>query len=213
MKNIIYIIIILITTQVVHGQLDSQVSELEIPISGIPTMCPTFFPRSKDPEGKLFIIYGWVKEKHTSQQVSYSNSAIKVMFYDASNVVIPPSVPDQDTFYPKGEIIEGWQRIAGVFRVPREYTKIEIELKAGLTDNSIDSYFDDIRVVPFNGNIKSFVYDEQNQRLMAELDENNFATFYEYGLEGELLRVKKETERGIYTIQETRSGHAKQVLE
>jgi hypothetical protein len=39
---------------------------------------------------------------------------------------------------------------------------------------------------------------------MAVLDENHFATFYEYDDEGNLLRTKKETERGIMTIQETR---------
>ncbi len=57
--------------------------------------------------------------------------------------------------------------------------------------------------------MKSFVYDEATQRLMAELDENNYATFYEYDQEGGLIRVKKETERGVYTIQETRSNTIK----
>ena len=69
-----------------------------------------------------------------------------------------------------------------------------------------DCYFDDVRFYPYNGNMKSFVYDEDTQRLMAELDENNYATFYEYDLEGGLVRVKKETERGVFTIQETRSN-------
>ena len=40
---------------------------------------------------------------------------------------------------------------------------------------------------------------------MAELDENNYATFYEYDLEGNLVRVKKETIEGIKTLQENRS--------
>jgi hypothetical protein len=44
---------------------------------------------------------------------------------------------------------------------------------------------------------------------MAELDENNFATFYEYDDEGSLVRVKKETERGIMTIKENRSSYKK----
>jgi len=69
----------------------------------------------------------------------------------------------------------------------------------------VSAYFDDIRIHPFNGNMKSFVYDPITQRLMAELDENNYATFYEYDKEGGLVRVKKETEKGVYTIQETRS--------
>jgi hypothetical protein len=41
---------------------------------------------------------------------------------------------------------------------------------------------------------------------MAELDDRNYATFYEYDEEGTLVRVKKETEKGIYTIKESRSG-------
>jgi hypothetical protein len=41
---------------------------------------------------------------------------------------------------------------------------------------------------------------------MAELDENNFATFYEYDDEGILIRVKKETEKGTMTIRESRTG-------
>ena len=36
------------------------------------------------------------------------------------------------------------------------------------------------------------------------MDQNNFATFYQYDEEGNLFLVKKETERGIKTIQETR---------
>ena len=45
---------------------------------------------------------------------------------------------------------------------------------------------------------------------MAELDENNYATFYEYDDDGTLIRVKKETERGIKTIKETRSALLKE---
>ena len=48
--------------------------------------------------------------------------------------------------------------------------------------------------------------DPVNLRLMAELDENNYATFYEYDDDGTLVRLKKETERGIKTIKETRSA-------
>lgn len=58
--------------------------------------------------------------------------------------------------------------------------------------------------------MKSFVYDPVNLRLMAELDENNYATFYEYDDDGTLIRVKKETERGVKTIKETRSSLLRQ---
>jgi hypothetical protein len=55
--------------------------------------------------------------------------------------------------------------------------------------------------------MKTFAYDDKTTRLMAEMDENNFATFYEYDDEGSLVRVKKETERGILTIKENRSSY------
>ena len=58
--------------------------------------------------------------------------------------------------------------------------------------------------------MKSFVYDALSLRMMAELDENNYATFFEYDDDGTLTRVKKETERGIKTIKETRSALIKE---
>jgi len=85
--------------------------------------------------------------------------------------------------------------------------KLTISLK---TTGSGKAYFDDVRVHPYRANLKSFVYDDDTKRLMAELDNNNYATYFEYGLNGELVRVKKETEKGVYTIKETRSSNAKQ---
>jgi hypothetical protein len=57
--------------------------------------------------------------------------------------------------------------------------------------------------------MKGFVYDPDDLKLMSELDENNYASFYEYDQEGGLVRVKKETEKGVFTIQETRSSTTK----
>jgi hypothetical protein len=57
--------------------------------------------------------------------------------------------------------------------------------------------------------MKSFVYHPVTQKLVAILDENNFATFYEYDAEGNLVRTKKETEKGISTIMESRSANVK----
>jgi hypothetical protein len=66
---------------------------------------------------------------------------------------------------------------------------------------------DDIRITPFDASMKSFVYDPYTLRLTGQLDDNNFATFYEYDDEGTLIRVKKETDRGIMTIKETRKAY------
>ena len=75
--------------------------------------------------------------------------------------------------------------------------------------SSIAAYFDDVRIHPFNASMKSYVYDPETLWLTAELDDNNYATFYEYDKEGQLIRIKKETARGIMTIQESRSSNPK----
>lgn len=73
------------------------------------------------------------------------------------------------------------------------------------------AYFDDLRINPIKGNMKSYVYDPISLKLMAELDENNYATFYEYDAEGTLVRIKKETERGVFTIKESRQSIQKKL--
>jgi hypothetical protein len=59
--------------------------------------------------------------------------------------------------------------------------------------------------------MKSYIYDPVSLRLSAELDDNNYATFYEYDEEGTLVRTKAETQRGIQTIKETRSAKQKNI--
>ena len=154
--------------------------------------------------GHKYIISCWVKEGHSQQLKSYGQAHIEVRFLNGT-----AQSGTTLSFLPKGNIIDGWQRIIGI---------VEIPAFAGLTDdpaikillvngsNNVPAYFDDVRFYPYNGTLKSFVYDEQSQKLMAELDENNFATFYEYDLEGGLIRIKKETAKGIFTIKESRSA-------
>jgi len=152
-----------------------------------------------------YIISGWVKETQTVLPVTYTNSSIVVS-------VNNPAEIHKTTCIPSGAIIDGWQRIIGILEIPPIPTldaNATIKIDLNCSGTAPNCYFDDIRFYPYDGSLKSFVYDEDTQRLMAELDENNYATFYEYDLEGGLIRVKKETEKGIYTIQETRSSTAK----
>ncbi len=148
-----------------------------------------------------YVISGWVKEGLANQPNSYSSS-IAVAFSDADG-----GASTSLEFNPTGQIIEGWQRIEGIFTVPAGSTAIQVVLHNNVQPTP--TYFDDIRIHKSDGSMKSFVYDPITQRLVAELDENNYATLYEYDKEGGLVRVKKETERGVYTIQETRSSTSK----
>jgi len=109
------------------------------------------------------------------------------------------------SFIPSGPIIDGWQRIEGVFETPNPYQGLEVEFTA--TSGAV--HYDDIRIMPEKASMKCYVYDPENLRFVAELDERHYATFYEYDGEGKLTRVKKETERGVMTIQETRNSSSK----
>ena len=127
--------------------------------------------------------------------------------YDSANVtiVLKKQCLDSDSIvivlHASGPVLEEWQRVEEMFHIPAGYPIVEVYLNAP----SYTAWFDDLRIHPFQGNMKSYAYDQTSLRLMAELDENNFATFYEYDQEGQLMRVKKETVKGIVTLKEVRS--------
>ncbi len=147
--------------------------------------------------GKKYIVSAWVKEGGASQSTTtYSNPKISIQY-------TPTAV--SGPFSPSGTIIDGWQRVESEFLIPVATTNIGIKLDC----ISGNCFFDDIRIFPVDGSMKSYVYDPVNMRLVAELDERNYATFYEYDEEGKLIRVKKETEKGKMTIQENRNNTKK----
>jgi len=153
------------------------------------TIIPSFSPLA----GRKMLVSAWVKEQNVCTCKSYTRDHVLIGFSDGSSVTLQPS----------GNMIEGWQRIESVVIIPSGATGMTLTLQAS---DSSTTYFDDIRILPYNGEMKSYVYNPINLRLMAELDENNYATFYEYDDDGTLIRVKKETERGIQTIKETHSA-------
>ncbi len=98
-------------------------------------------------------------------------------------------------------VVEGWKKI----EIP--FTGGSSGVILGLHPTGSNIYIDDIRIIPYNGQMNSYIYDNTTLRLMAQLDENNFATLYEYDEEGTPIRVKKETERGIMTLKENRQSY------
>ncbi|HMI03906.1 MAG TPA: hypothetical protein VK541_15580 [Pedobacter sp.] len=102
-------------------------------------------------------------------------------------------------------VVEKWKLVEGIIDLATlPGTALEIKL----TPFNSNVFIDDIRIQPLKSHLKSYVYG-YNLKLMAELDENCMATFYEYDDQGSLTRVKKETERGILTIKESRSSYRK----
>jgi hypothetical protein len=160
--------------------------------AGVATVLPSFSPLA----GRKMLVSAWVKEKNVCTCQSYTRDHIQLSFSQSSGGT-------SLTLQPSGNMIEGWQRVEAVVFIPSNATAMTLTLEAS---DSSTTYFDDIRILPYNGEMKSYVYNPVNLRLMAELDENNYATFYEYDDDGTLIRVKKETERGIQTIKESRSA-------
>lgn len=150
-------------------------------------LVPPFSPEA----GKKYVLNAWIKGNADLTGTNNSQAGIEIL--NASNIVIATTIK-------AGPLVEGWRKVEAIFIVP-SVSSIQIRLRPG---NAI-AYFDDIRIHPYDGQMKTFVYDNKSMRLWAELDENNFASFYEYDDEGTLIRVKKETEKGIMTIRESRS--------
>lgn len=152
------------------------------------------------PSGGTNILFGaWVKEQQDCACIDYTNNNVVIVFKNSSGATITST-----TLKPSGNIIEGWQRYENVIPIPANAYDMTVSFQS--TNASIPAYFDDVRMLPFNAHMKSYVYDATSLRLMAELDENNYASFYEYDNDGTLIRVNKETEKGIQTIKETRSS-------
>ncbi len=162
--------------------------------------------------GKDYIISLWVREDVTGFVETYQRAGVKLDFGIKVESGMPAQKVSLPAFYPDPEepIMDGWQRIQAEFRIPENIKSIDISL---LQSSEVDIYYDDIRIHPVEANPKTYVYDPQTLRLMAILDENNYATLYEYDQEGQLIRVKKETERGIMTIQENFNNIHKTGLE
>ncbi len=176
----------------VSGDQDDQI-DVKVADYDFCTSCKECIGSFAPAPGEKYVISAWVKEDNSLTKASYQNAAVR-FYYEGPNSY-------SNLFKAKGPIIEGWQLIEEEFIIPASTSAIQIELLT--TDVEGDAFFDDIRIYPANANLKSFVYDPVTMRLTAELDENNYATFYEYDEDGNLIRVKKETERGIKTIQET----------
>jgi len=146
------------------------------------------------PDSGTYLLSAWVKELAACGITGYTKDSIVVSYTGSSLTYV---------MKPAGPVIEGWQRFENKFKVPGKATAIAVKLVAGTNT----AYYDDIRMEPFAAEMKTYVYDPSSLRLSATLDENNYATIYEYNDEGILMRVKKETEKGVMTIKESRSSY------
>lgn len=175
-----------ITTEHAHsGQKSVKTKELELRMNGNTSL--------QLQSGKEYVFSCWVRKDSCNTLGNLGESYVLTYNGGFQN-------------FAKEAKVECWQRVEFTFKAAPGVNTIQ--LRSG--DIFSDIYVDDIRIAPANATIKSYVYDPQNYRLVAELDENNYATFYNYDEEGILVQVKKETERGVMTIKTTRQNLKKQ---
>lgn len=156
---------------------------------------PAFSPFEE--EAQTYIVTMWILEESEDYLASYEELGF--------SATIPGYTIT--TTEKLGAMVDGWQHTTYTFSIPSGASG---DLLLSFTNTGENSIFvDDIRIEPVDGMSTCFVYDMRTQRLMAELDENHFATLYEYDEDGQLIRIKKETEKGIMTIQEGRYSSVK----
>jgi hypothetical protein len=152
-------------------------------------------------DSEKLVVSLWLKPIGTTtfNTLNYGTTIAAVVNIDSTQAALsnPPYFP----LIAKTSIIDGWQQYE-VLLTTKYDSQLGLLLPSGY-------YYDDIRITPYSANSKAFVYDPFTWKLMTTLDENNFATFYEYDAEGNLIRTKKETEKGIITLSETRNTHKK----
>ena len=145
-------------------------------------------------EGKKYKLEFWVKSTESFGKIS--QNVVKMIFYDKSKSIMF----EANNAIVKTNKIEGWQLIELSFDVPKNYETADLMFYGGYLEARL---IDDIKISPSDAQSKSYVYDPKSLKILSELDENHFATFYDYDEAGNLIRVRKETEKGIVTIKES----------
>lgn len=139
-------------------------------------------------KGKKYVMSYWQKvDQNTTPPATGSIS-------------LHPLLGSPFLFAPKTPVIDGWVLYEQEIAIPA--------LSSGTTNMQFaaPNIVDDIRIIPQEANMKSYVYHPVTHKLVAILDENHMASFFEYDAEGKLVRIKKETEKGILTLKESRSS-------
>lgn len=123
----------------------------------------------------------------------YKNSTVTVN----STVSIAKNDPSNIT-------VGNWTLMTLTIDVPIAYLESSGELKVYLSNTgSNTAYFDDLNFHPVDATFSGFVYDTKTGWLSAEVNNEDFATFYEYDAVGRIINVSKETILGISKVAET----------
>ena len=174
-----------VTTQITS--IDGNGNNIHLLTLGKDSINGNFSPTSGD-----YLFSVWVKDR-VAPGTPYTGVSPKVEIIVGTDTIILKT---------QAEVIDGWQKIEGRFSYD-ELHYLKIRFHGGLWG----AFYDDFRIHPYESNMNTYVYDRFSNRLTAKLDENNYATFYDYDEEGLPSRVRRETAAGIITISESRQAN------
>jgi len=166
---------------------------VRVPIQ--PAVPATFPARAVSPfffrPGKKYILSFWQSAAQNTANLS------------APGMVSVEINGNVQSVYAKSPVIDGWVLYEGEISIPSfPASAFPVNSYLNLAPGTVD----DIRILPAEANMKCYVYYPTNRKLAAVLDENHMSSLFEYDAEGKLVRVKKETEKGILTLNESRSS-------
>ncbi len=141
-------------------------------------------------ERKKYLLSFWTKSDQDASSLVSMVGSIATSYIQSSS----------DDIY-----IEGWKKIDVIVDF-EESDEFQIRIS---NSTSSPIYIDDIRIHPYEASFNSFVYDYNDARHLASLDNRNYTTFYNYDELGMLTQVKQETVRGVVTVQTSRSNTRK----
>lgn len=158
-------------------------------------------PMLRTVKDKTYVVSCWIsRENEDVSTYKPSSGNLLVPGYLMGTTFTALGSNDYKVTY--GKVVEGWQKI-----------DIEYAL-SGINDivafkfdpQGSPLFVDDFRVSPKTGGMTTYVYDKDKFWLRASLNVDNYATLYFYDEEGNLTIKKQETEKGIFTVTESR-GH------
>lgn len=156
-------------------------------------------------KNKTYVLSMWVSRQNQDVKTYQTSNLVQPIMIDqtTSNWYLMPSPALTSVKYTYGKIIEGWQKVDVEFTDDGTFKNSIFAIRFNTGGSPL--YVDDVRLSPKTGGLKTFVYDPVTFWLKASLNVDNYATFYYYNEQGALTLTKQETEKGIFSVSESRS--------
>lgn len=161
-------------------------------------------------KNKKYVLSMWVSRANKDVRTYQTSNLVQPIMIkpgDLSWYLMPSPALTQVT-YTYGKVIEGWQKVDIEFEDDGAFNNHIFAIRFNTGEAPL--YVDDVRLSPKTGGMKTFVYDPITFWLKATLNVDNYATFFHYNEQGALTLTKQETEKGIFTVSESRSKLKKQ---